>query len=146
SLGSQNAVAAGGRYDGLIRDLGGPELPGIGFAMGVERLVLLLQNSETVISDNPQLFIAALGEKAANDCFRILTDLQRNNIRAEMDYSGKSLKAQLRRADKIKARFALIIGEDELAEGKAQLRNMSDGSQQEIALNNIGAALSELIG
>ena len=142
NLGAQNAVAAGGRYDGLIKDLGGPELPGIGFAMGFERLALLLQNSDATSAATPQLFIAALGDTAANECFKILTELQRCDIRAEMDYTGKSLKSQLKRADKIKAEFTLIVGEDELAAGQAQLRNMKDGDQQEIELENIATILN----
>jgi histidyl-tRNA synthetase len=145
SLGSQNAVAAGGRYDGLIKELGGPELPGIGFAIGVERLALLLQNSDTVATDKPQLFIAALGDQAVDACFHILTDLQRADIRAEMDYSGRSLKSQMKRADKIMAKYTLIIGEDELRQGKALLRNMNDSSQQEINLDNITSTLTDLL-
>ena len=145
NLGSQNAVAAGGRYDGLIRTLGGPDIPGIGFAMGVERLALLLQDSNAITAETPQLFIAALGEEATRESFRILTELQRNNIRTEMDYAGKSLKSQLKRADKIKAKFTLIIGEEEMAKGKAQLRNMGEGSQQEVNLKEIESSLAELI-
>ncbi|PLX77614.1 MAG: histidine--tRNA ligase, partial [Desulfuromonas sp.] len=145
SLGSQNAVAAGGRYDGLIKELGGPEIPGIGFAMGVERLALLLHNSDAVATTPNRLFIAALGDKAAGEGFRILTDLQRNDIRAEMDYAGKSLKSQLRRADKLGAQFALILGEDELARGEAQLRNMTDGGQQSIRIENIRDELLKLL-
>jgi len=141
SLGAQNAVAAGGRYDGLVKELGGPELPGIGFAMGVERLALLLQNSDAVSAGSPDLFIAALGEPAVDECFRILTNLQRGDIRAEMDYSGKSLKAQMRRADKLQARYSLVIGEDEIGRGKAQLRDMTDGTQEEIGLDNIQSTL-----
>jgi len=145
NLGSQNAVAAGGRYDGLIKALGGPELPGIGFAMGVERLALLLQGSSTISDDVPQLFIAALGAPAIAEGFCILTELQRKGICAEMDYHGRSLKAQLKRADKIRTRFTLILGEDELASGKALLRNMSDGSQHEIELSNIASVLAEAV-
>ena len=145
NLGSQNAVAAGGRYDGLIKDLGGPELPGIGFAMGVERLALLLHNSAAALTEDPQIFIAALGDTASSQCFRLLTELQRNNIRAEMDYAGRSLKAQLKRADKISARYTLIVGEEEIQQGKAQLRDMNDGSQQEIVLTNAVATLSGLL-
>ncbi len=145
SLGSQNAVAAGGRYDGLVRDLGGPELPGIGFAMGVERLALLLHDSDAAAAASPQVFIAALGEPAADACFRILTDLQRSGIRAEMDYTGKSLKAQLRRADKLRTRYALIVGDDEVRQGKAQLRDMNDGSQQEISLSGIASELAKIL-
>jgi histidyl-tRNA synthetase len=141
SLGAQNAVAAGGRYDGLIRDLGGPPLPGIGFAMGLERLVLL-KGTEEMGGPGPDLFIAAIGEAAADRGFAIMTGLQRRGLQAEMDYEGKSLKAQLRRADKLGARQVLILGGDELACGVAPLRNMTDGTQREISLNEPDALLS----
>jgi len=132
-LGAQSAIAAGGRYDGLISDLGGPEIPGIGFAMGVERVALLL--SEKRFKKTPELFIAALGEKARYESFRIMSSLQRKGVSVEMDYEGKSLKSQMRRADKFNARFTLIIGEDELSKGKGVLKNMDAGSQEETPLD-----------
>ncbi len=129
-LGSQSAVAAGGRYDGLIYDLGGPQLPGIGFAMGVERVALLL--AEKDFKKRPDLFIAALGEPARDVAFRLMCALQRLGVAVEMDYEGKSLKSQMRRSDKFNAHFTLIIGEDEMAKGRAILKDMDLGSQQEI--------------
>jgi len=135
NLGSQNAVAAGGRYDGLIRDLGGPPLPGIGFAMGVERLVLL-QGDNRVPSARPGIFIAGLGDIPSAKAFVLMSTLQREGVFAEMDYQAKSLKAQLRRADKLKARFVLILGEDELARGIGMLRDMANGAQEEIPLTD----------
>ncbi len=132
-LGSQNAVAAGGRYDGLVESLGGPPLPGIGFAIGVERLVLM-KGEQRVAPATPQLFIAALGDEAADRAFVLMSALQRAGVRAEMDYLGKSLKAQMRRANKLHAAYTLILGEEELASGKAQLKNMSDGSQSQVDL------------
>jgi histidyl-tRNA synthetase len=131
-LGSQSAVAAGGRYDGLISELGGPAIPGIGFAMGVERVALLL--AEKKFSSRPDLFIAALGEEAQQKAFQLMVGLQRLGHWVEMDYEGKSLKSQLRRADKVSSRFTLIIGEDELVKGKAQWKEMDAGTQGEIAL------------
>jgi len=143
-LGAQSAVAAGGRYDGLVRDLGGPELPGIGFAMGMERVVLLL--ADRALDDAaPDIFIAALGPQAASHAFALLTRLQRLGIHGEMDYAGKSLKAQLRRADKLKARFTLIIGEEELKAGRAPLRSMDQGSQQEVSIAQDGHELAALL-
>ena len=132
-LGSQSAVAAGGRYDGLIADLGGPQLPGIGFAMGVERVALLLAERE--YRKRPDLFIAALGEEAQVEAFRLTTRLQRLGVSVEIDYEGKSLKSQLRRADKFNSRFTLIIGGDELAKGQGGLKNMDAGTQEEVALS-----------
>jgi len=146
SLGSQNAVAAGGRYDGLIKDLGGPALPGIGFAIGLDRLALML-GEHSIDSPRPELFIATLGEKATKTGFAMLTRLQREGILVEMEYTGNSLKAQLRRADKLKTRRVLILGEDELARGVAQLRNMDESSQEEVKLNGLESRLlSEIHG
>ena len=131
-LGSQSAVAAGGRYDGLIEELGGPTIPGIGFALGVERVALLLSGEG--LGRRPDLFIAAHGEAAGNQAFRIMTLLQRQGFRVEIDYEGKSLKSQMRRADKLNARFTLIIGENELVTGKGMLKTMDSGTQKETCL------------
>ncbi|MDY0269573.1 MAG: histidine--tRNA ligase [Trichloromonas sp.] len=136
SLGSQNAVAAGGRYDGLIKDLGGPPLPGIGFAMGVERLVLM-KGDTRIEPSSPELFLAALGEEATRYTFGLMSRLQRRGLHVEMDYEGKSLKAQLRRADKLMAKRVLIIGEEELARRQGQLRTMETSTQESIPLDNI---------
>ena len=140
SLGAQNAVAAGGRYDGLISDLGGPKLSGIGFAIGLERLALML-GEQSIAPPRPELFIATLGEAGTKAGFAILTRLQRQGILAEMEYTGKSLKAQLRRADKLKTRRVLILGEDELSRGVAQLRYMDESIQEEVALDGLETRL-----
>jgi histidyl-tRNA synthetase len=133
-LGAQSAVAAGGRYDGLIAELGGPAIPGIGFAMGVERVALLL--SEKEFTRRPDLFLVALGDEARTRGFRLMTDLQKAGVSVETDYEGKSLKSQLRRADKFNARFTLIIGGDELEKGEAPLKEMDTGSQIAVALDS----------
>lgn len=144
-LGSQNAVAAGGRYDGLVESLGGPALPGIGFAIGLERLVLM-KGEDLVQPAAPQLFIAALGAAAADQAFVLMSRLQAQGIRAEMDFQGKSLKAQMRRADKLHSAYALILGDDEIASGRAQLKDMKDSSQTEVALADLAQALTEKLG
>lgn len=144
NLGSQNAVAAGGRYDGLIEDLGGPSLPGIGFAMGVERLALLLEGNG-ISTATPKLFIAAMGCEAENTAFSLLNKLQHHGIYAEMDFSGKSLKAQLRRANKLQCDYTLFLGENELADGNAQLKCMSDGEQTALPLEGIFEQLRQLL-
>ncbi len=144
SLGAQNAVAAGGRYDGLIEELGGPALPGIGFAMGVERLVLLLQERDISVPP-PALFIAALGDNAVSAAFTIMHKLQRQGIHVEMDFGGKSLKAQMRRANKLGCRYTLLLGEDELASGTAQLKNMNDSSQNTLQLAGIEEQLRTVL-
>ena len=144
NLGSQNAVAAGGRYDGLIEDLGGPSLPGIGFAMGVERLALLLEGNG-ITTATPKFFIAAMGCEAENIAFGLLNQLQHHGIYAEMDFSGKSLKAQLRRANKLKCDYTLFLGENELTDGNAQLKRMSDGEQTALPLEGIFEQLCQLL-
>ncbi|KIH76946.1 histidyl-tRNA synthetase [Geoalkalibacter ferrihydriticus] len=136
NLGAQNAVAAGGRYDGLVRQLGGPALPGIGFAMGVERLVLLMGEDRRAVQP-PDIFLAALGDVAQRRVFSLMHDLQRRGVRAEIDYQGRSLKAQMRRADKLGAARVLIVGEDELTRGVGQLRNMGDSTQREVSLDEL---------
>ncbi len=145
NLGAQNAVAAGGRYDGLVKDLGGPALPGIGFAMGVERLFLLMGENRPAPA-RTDIFLAALGEEAQRRTFVLMHQLQRQGLRAEIEYQGKSLKAQMRRADKLGARLVLILGEDELARGVGQLRDMADSSQQEVALSDLFRQVCERLG
>ncbi|WP_224960586.1 histidine--tRNA ligase [Geomonas subterranea] len=141
-LGAQSAVAAGGRYDGLISSIGGPQIPGIGFAMGVERVALLL--AEKDFSRRPDLFIAALGDEAHAEAFRLMSALQRLGLAVEIDYEGKSLKSQMRRADKFNSRFTLIIGGDEITRGTAPLKNMDGGTQDDVALDaaSIQAAMT----
>lgn len=131
-LGSQSAVAAGGRYDGLVSQLGGPETPGIGFAIGVERVALLL--GERDFTRQPDLFIATMGATERNLAFRLLTELQGLGLWVEMDYEGKSLKSQMRRADKLRARYSIVIGENEAQTGLANLKKMADGMVQEVPL------------
>jgi histidyl-tRNA synthetase len=135
-LGSQNAVTGGGRYDNLFQEIGGLEIPGIGFAIGMERLVSLLPKDKEFIQ-TPHLFIAALGEEPLKEAYRLVNQLHLKGIRAELDYEGKSLKSQMRRADKLKARYVLILGEDELKRGKAALRNMESKSQEEIPIKDL---------
>jgi len=131
-LGSQSAVAAGGRYDGLISQLGGPEIPGIGFAIGVERVALLLSRRE--FSATPDLFIATLGGGEREVAFVLMDGLLKSGLRVEMDYEGKSLKSQMRRADKLKADFSVVIGQDEVSSGKAAFKRMADGCMTEAVL------------
>jgi histidyl-tRNA synthetase len=144
SLGAQNAVAAGGRYDGLIQEIGGPDQPGIGFAMGIERLVLL-KGQKSIAPQRPDLFIAALGQEAGDRGFLLAAKLQRLGVSVELDYAGKSLKSQMRRADKLQARHVLIVGEDEIRSGMAQLKAMDAGTQSSIALDGIETSLPTLL-
>jgi histidyl-tRNA synthetase len=143
-LGSQNAVTGGGRYDNLFQEIGGLDVPGIGFAIGMERLVSLLPKDRE-FSQHPHLFIAALGGETLGEAYRIINQLHLQGIRAELDYEGKSLKSQMRKADKLKARYVLILGEEELKRGRAVLRNMETKSQEEIPLANLVETLKSKI-
>ncbi|HMK77782.1 MAG TPA: histidine--tRNA ligase [Thermodesulfobacteriota bacterium] len=143
-LGSQNAVAGGGRYDSLFQEIGGLKIPGIGFAIGMERLVSLLPRDKEFIS-YPYLFIAVLGQEPSKEAYRIINQLHLEGIRAELDYEGKSLKSQMRRADKLKARYVLILGEDELKRGRAAFRNMETKFQEEISIDKLSEILKSKI-
>ena len=134
-LGTQNAVAAGGRYDQLVAALGGPDIPGIGFAIGMERLLLILPDES--LPSSPSLFIAALGQGPQREAFSLSYKLNRAGVRTLIDYEGRSLKAQMRRADKFGVRYVLIIGEDEQRTGQAILRDMEAKKQEEIPLPSI---------
>jgi len=143
-LGAQNAVTGGGRYDNLFQEIGGLEIPGIGFAIGMERLVSLLPKDKEFVQ-TPYLFIAALGEGPLKEAYRIVNQLHLQGIRAELDYEGKSLKSQMRRADKFKAQYVLILGDEELKQGKAVLRNMETKFQEEIPIPNLVNILKEKV-
>ncbi len=136
-LGAQNAVGGGGRYDGLMRDLGGPDLPGIGFAIGMERVILLLQQEESLDFKKPDVFIAILGEKPVTEAFRLAQDLRAQGVAVELAHGGGSLKSQMRRADKLGASYVVIVGEEELAKGRVTVRHMAAKEQTEIALENV---------
>ncbi len=132
-LGAQSAVAAGGRYDGLVEQLGGPAVPGIGFALGVERVALLL--GDRCFEQVPDLFIAVMGDAARTAGFKLMAALQDRGLWVETDAEGKSLKSQMRRSDKLKARYSVVIGETELENGTITLKTMADGQQQQVSLD-----------
>ena len=140
-LGSQSAVAAGGRYDGLVQELGGPAIPGVGFAMGVERLTMLLRLQEGAMAKGPALFVVWVGEKARDWAFPVVHRLRQKGIAVEMEGEARSLKSQMRRADKFKAVSVLIVGDDELANGRVVLRDMATKQQEEIRLDRIETEL-----
>jgi histidyl-tRNA synthetase len=143
-LGSQNAVTGGGRYDNLFQEIGGLDIPGIGFAIGMERLISLLPKDKEFIR-HPDLFIAAPGKETHQEAYRLANQLHVEGIRAEFDYEGKSLKSQMRRADKLKARYVLILGEEELEKGRVVLRNMKDKSQEELPMPDLLNILKEKV-
>jgi histidyl-tRNA synthetase len=136
-LGSQNAIIGGGRYDGLVKKLGGPDHPGIGFAIGVERLVSLLSEGQKGSTTAPELYIADLGPAAAKTTFRWAHALRRCGIWVEGSYGARGLKAQMRKADRLKAKRVLIVGDDELAAGRGILRDMKTKAQKEVDLDRV---------
>jgi histidyl-tRNA synthetase len=145
-LGSQNAVAGGGRYDGLIRQLDGPDHPAIGFGIGFERLVALIEDSIKKDYERPQLFMAGLGVDAEKKVFGWVTELRKSGILVEMEYGSKGLKAQMKRADRLGAKRVLIVGNDELGSGKGILRDMHTKAQLDIRLDNLVEELKKIIG
>jgi histidyl-tRNA synthetase len=137
SLGAQSAVAGGGRYDGLVKELGGPEMPATGFAIGFDRLAEVCGLNSADLQRTPHLFVAALGAQSQAMAFEWICSLGLAGIRAEMDFSGRSLKSQMKRANRLGASHVLILGENELEQGTAILRNMQTKEQVSITLDNI---------
>ncbi len=136
NIGAQGAVCAGGRYDGLTEQLGGPQCPGIGFAMGLERIMLLLDDS-AVQKPQPDIYIAALGERAKSYCAKLMLRLISDGVMAECDIMGRGLKAQMKYADKRGAKTCLVIGDDELDKGYAVLRSMNSSNSLEVELETL---------
>jgi len=135
-LGAQNAVCGGGRYDGLAQEIGGPSVAAIGFAIGVERLVMLLPEEKS-FSSRPDVFLAALGKEAQERGFALAQEMRDAGIWVELDYEGKSLKSQMRKADRMKTPLVLILGEEELKKDGVVVRNMATKEQEEVPLREI---------
>ena len=146
-IGAQSTVCGGGRYDGLIGQMGGPQTPSLGFAMGIERLMLVLkaQNTELPKAHTCDLFIATLGESATLKASALCKELRDEGYKAETDICGRGLKAQMKYANKIGAKFTLVLGDNEVENGKASLKNMSNSSEKEINLNELTEELGEEI-
>ncbi|MBQ4054886.1 MAG: histidine--tRNA ligase [Clostridia bacterium] len=145
-IGAQSTILGGGRYDGLMKELGGPDMPGIGFAAGITRLLLAMEASgiEKEKVPVPALYIAPMGENAKIKAAAIASALRARGLQIDHDLVGRSLKAQMKYADKTGARYTLILGDSEIESGKGQLRSMSDSSQTEIDLNDIDALAASL--
>ncbi len=142
-LGAQSAVAGGGRYDGLVEEVGGPPTPGIGFAVGLERVLLALEKQE-LLPEEPEavdVFVVALGEAAQIPAFKLLHELRAAKLSAAMDFAGRSMKAQMKQANKKNARFVAILGEDEVKEASALLKDMKTSEQKKLALKDFVPAL-----
>ncbi len=144
-IGAQNAVCGGGRYDKLAEILGGPPTPAVGFAAGMERIILTLKEEKIrVPSPAPTLFyLAGQGEEAKRQCVRLLSSLRGRNLRSMMGYGSRSLKAQLREANRIHAAFTVIVGEEEAGKKEMQVKDMKTGEQKSLKQEALEAFLSE---
>lgn len=146
-LGAQNSVLGGGRYDNLVEELGGSATPAAGFGMGEERLLLTLEKLgiELPVGMDTAVFVSTLGEGSRQTGIRLLAELRGRGIAAETDYAGRSLKAQMRLAGKLGARYVILLGDDEIARGVAVVKNMESGEQSEVALDEVLGYLLNLV-
>jgi histidyl-tRNA synthetase len=138
-LGAQNSVLGGGRYDGLVKQLGGPDIPGIGFALGMERLVMLIP--PVPVEARCEVFLAPLVPESRDFALRLQRQLRKAGLRVMMDHEGRGLKSQMKRADKLGARFVAILGEDEMAKARWTIRDMKASTQEEVGLDAAAAHL-----
>ncbi len=143
-VGSQSALCGGGRYDLLIEQLGGTPTPGVGFAAGIERILLACENEKSfnLPLDQVDLYIVRLDKELSPEIFKAALFFRNNNISVEFDYLDRSVKAQMREANKLNARFVLFIGGEEFKDGKANLKNMSGSEQKLISLNDLKELIS----
>jgi len=143
-LGAQNAIGAGGRYNGLVEQIGGKSVPGVGFAGGFERLLLSMELENLFSGDEiiPQVYIVAIGEKAQAKVAQIISMLRKENISVEYDPDKTSLKAQMKAADKINSKYAVILGEDELERGHVTLKYLQERKQVDIAISELSALIN----
>lgn len=139
AIGAQGTVCGGGRYDGLIEELGGPSVPAIGFAAGIERLLLLMENTGAPFpaEDKPLIYLGGMDEESRAAAFKIATQLRTKGIRAEIDHMNRSLKAQFKYADKLGVKYVVAIGETELSSGEVKIKNMFDGTQEAVKTQDI---------
>lgn len=144
-LGAQNTVCGGGRYDNLSETLGGPPIPGVGFGLGIERLLLTMEESGIDIPEPPgaDAFVAFMGDAAKKKALALTAELRRKGYDIAMDPMGRNLKGQFKYADRMHARYTVVIGDDELAKGVATVKEMESGEQKEVAFDDIEALLTD---
>lgn len=142
-FGAITTLCGGGRYNGLVKEMGGPDTPGIGFALSIERLIQALEAEDVPMENNKQMnaYIIALGEKAKDYSVALLQNLRRDGLSVERDYMDRKLKAQFKAAERLGAQYAVIIGDDELSSGVATVKNLVTGEQKEMALENLKEGL-----
>ncbi|SDG93661.1 histidyl-tRNA synthetase [Aneurinibacillus thermoaerophilus] len=145
-IGAVSTICGGGRYNGLVQEIGGNDMPGIGFAMSIERVLLALktQGVELPIDQGLDCFVIGLGEAAEEKAFLLLNEMRRQGLTADKDYLGRKMKAQMKAADRLQAKVVVIIGEDELSRDIVVLKNMETGDQQEVAFDKVIAKVQEI--
>ncbi|MRG88263.1 histidine--tRNA ligase [Salinibacillus xinjiangensis] len=145
-FGAITTLSGGGRYNGLVEELGGPETPGIGFALSIERLLLALEaeNLTLPIEESLDCYLVALGDEPKQEAVRLLYDLRNAGIQVDMDYMDKKMKAQFKAADRLKSRFVIVIGEDELNAGKVTVKHMETGEQSDQPIDEIVPYLQKM--
>ncbi len=136
-LGAKDAICAGGRYNNLVKDMGGKDTPAVGFAFGTERLILAMKKDVSQSTSFLDVFVATAGEGLYEKAFRLMDSLREKRISCDTDYEKKSLKAQMRKAEKLSARFVVIVGEEEFRQSKVVLRDMRKSAQKEVEIKNI---------
>lgn len=146
-IGAQGTVCGGGRYDGLLEELGGKPMPACGFGMGLERLLLLMDAQNTPFPDRKgcDIYFASMGDKANLEAARLALDLRNEGLSAQFDTVGRGLKAQMKYADKLGALYTVVLGDNELETGKAQLKNMKDGTLTEISLDDFTDTFQSIV-
>lgn len=146
-IGAQGTVCGGGRYDGLLEELGGKPMPACGFGMGIERLLLLMDAQNTPFPERKgcDIYFASMGEKANLEAARLALDLRNEGLSAQFDTVGRGLKAQMKYADKLGALYTVVLGDNELETRKAQLKNMKDGALTEISLDDFTDTFQSIV-
>ncbi|MFX3634859.1 MAG: histidine--tRNA ligase [Candidatus Pristimantibacillus sp.] len=144
-IGAIDTIGGGGRYNGLVAEVGGPDQPGVGLGLGIERTIMLLEQQGTELPNLHQVdvYVISLGEAAERETTRLVYELRTSGIRAERDYTGRKMKAQMKSADRLQARFTAILGDDELARGEIALKQMATGEQRFVALNQLAEEIQK---
>lgn len=148
NIGAQGTVCGGGRYDNLIHEIGGPDIPGVGFGLGIERLLLVMEANGIVIPEpnNIDVFIAFMGERGKNFGMKLMREFRMDGIKTEMDVLARNLKGQLKYADRLGARYTVVIGDNELDSGTLILKDMANSVQETVAIEKIKEVLIEKAG
>ena len=142
-IGAQGTVCGGGRYDHLIEEIGGPDMPGVGFGLGKERLIMLMEESGNDFGGDirPQLFVAWIGDEAREYAVKLVNDLRKKGLRCELDTRERNLKGQMKYANKLGAAYTAVIGEDEVKSGEITLKDMESGEQKKVKREELADAI-----